>query len=40
MTEISQLPVIDNGEVIGVVDDTCILKNSHLKEFNFSHYSF
>ena len=34
--EISQLPVIDNGEVIGVVDDTCILKNSHLKEFNFS----
>ena len=34
--DISQLPVIDNGEVIGVVDDTCILKNSHLKEFNFS----
>lgn len=34
--EISQLPVIDNGEVIGVVDDTCILKNTHLKEFNFS----
>ena len=29
--EISQLPVIDNGEVIGVVEDTCILKNSHLK---------
>lgn len=34
--DISQLPVIDNGEVIGVIDDTCILKNSHLKEFNFS----
>ena len=34
--EISQLPVIDNGEVIGVIEDTCILKNSHLKEFNFS----
>ena len=34
--DISQLPVIDNGEVIGIVDDTCILKNSHLKEFNFS----
>jgi len=34
--DISQLPVIDNGEVIGVVDDSCILKNSHLKEFNFS----
>ena len=34
--EISQLPVIDNGEVIGVVDDTCILKNSYHKEFNFT----
>jgi cystathionine beta-synthase len=34
--DISQLPVIDNGEVIGVIDDTCILKNLHLKEFNFS----
>ena len=35
--EISQLPVIDNGEVIGVIEDTCILKNSQLKEFNFSN---
>ena len=37
--EISQLPVIDNGEVIGVVDDTCILKNCILKSL-ISPYSF